>query len=200
MEQITPEFLFYLFVGLLHVVAFVIIVNFWKEIGLTLKRVGQLIRAIWRRYITVSWSDIMSIIADDKTEKTVVADRNNNESRTTTTPIAKANNDNNTSLLVVEDAKIEALALLIRESKRKSFMNGIVPETRGMEALFGVKASSTSVDYKRLQAKLKKALDRLDVSETKERDQIVEVKGREVIRENDQGQRYTMVNGKKVEV
>lgn len=60
---------------------------------------------------------------------------------------------------ILERRKIETIAALIVESKRKSFQNGILPETRAITAIFGVTVSSKQEsDYQRLRAMLKAEL------------------------------------------
>lgn len=61
-------------------------------------------------------------------------------------------NGRNTSLHIAEDAKLEALAQLTLESRRKAFQNGIVPETRAIYAILGIAPSSDmNSDYKRVK-------------------------------------------------
>lgn len=67
-------------------------------------------------------------------------------------PIAKPQNDRMVSLRFAENAKIEALAQLILESRHIAFKNGIVPETRSIKALFGISPSpADDSDYKRIK-------------------------------------------------
>lgn len=78
-------------------------------------------------------------------------------------PIATAHNASNEALHVAETAKLETIAALIAESKRKRFHDGEVPETRALEAVFGVKPSSEPTsNYQRLRLLLKDELARLN--------------------------------------
>lgn len=73
--------------------------------------------------------------------------------------IAMADNEGKELLSVAERAKVEALAALIVASRKKSFQNGEVPETRGLTSVFGVTVSSKQEsDYQRLRAMLKAEL------------------------------------------
>jgi hypothetical protein len=76
-------------------------------------------------------------------------------------PIATPQNDRNATLRVAEDATLAALAALILESRSKGFQNGVVPETRGLTRLFGVKVSSEPrSEYQRLRRRLQEELAR----------------------------------------
>lgn len=77
--------------------------------------------------------------------------------------IAKPDNTSNEVLYVAERAKVQAIAALIAESRRKSFQNGEVPETRALTSVFGVTVSSKEgSEYKRLRAMLKEQLAKLE--------------------------------------
>lgn len=86
-------------------------------------------------------------------------------------PFATPQNDRKEVLRVAEDAKLEALAQIILESRRKAFQNGIVPETRAIGAILGVKPSSDkNSEYKRvkriLQAKIEMLQEPDDIEYT----------------------------------
>lgn len=73
--------------------------------------------------------------------------------------IVEPDKANNEALHIAEQAKLEAIALLIAESRKKPFQNGEVPETRSLKAVFGVTASSKpGSEYQRLRAMLKAEL------------------------------------------
>jgi hypothetical protein len=75
--------------------------------------------------------------------------------------VAEADNESKELLHVAERAKVEALAALIVASRKKSFQNGEVPETRGLTSVFGLTVSSKpGSDYQRLRAMLKAELAR----------------------------------------
>lgn len=73
--------------------------------------------------------------------------------------VAMADNEGKELLSVAERAKVEALAALIVASRKKSFQNGEVPETRGLTSVFGLTVSSKpGSEYQRLRAMLKAEL------------------------------------------
>lgn len=81
---------------------------------------------------------------------------------------AKPQNAIKDPLRFAEDAKLEALAQLILESRRKAFQNGIVPETRAIKAILGVSPSGDAdSDYKRVKKSLEVKLRMLqDLDDT----------------------------------
>lgn len=78
--------------------------------------------------------------------------------------VAEPDNEGKEALHIAERAKVEAIAQLVVESKRKSFQNGAVPEVRAITTVFGVTVSSKEgSEYQRLRAMLKEQLAKLEL-------------------------------------
>lgn len=78
--------------------------------------------------------------------------------------VVEPGNEGKEALHIAERAKVEAIAALIVESKRKSFQNGTVPEVRAITTVFGVTVSSKEgSEYQRLRAMLKEQLAKLEL-------------------------------------
>lgn len=80
-------------------------------------------------------------------------------------PVVKPTTPINDELQIAEEATLQCLARLYIESRRKAFQNGMVPETRGLETVFGCsRTSAPDSEYQRLLGLFRAEVARLSPS------------------------------------
>lgn len=127
-------------------------------------------RLIADRYFVVTSSPALSVEPESDVDELFDEDEEEGVDG-----FAKPDNKGNDVLSIVEQAKVTAIAVLIAESRRKSFQNGEVPETRALTSVFGVTVSSKEgSEYKRLRAMLKTELAKLEQPAEKPRYNLTE--------------------------
>lgn len=155
MDTVGLDFIFDVLKMTAFVAAVALVWGFWED-------VSRPFRWAYHRYFIHEPRHVLSTEASQDDDELSESQHVDSTLRHTLQPVATPNNNNNAALHVAERAKLEALAVLIVESRRKGFQNGQVPETRGLETVFNVgRSSAAGSDYQRLRAALKAELDRL---------------------------------------
>lgn len=116
-------------------------------------RISQLVAALRRRYVTISWPEFMSTLADESDEDEPVYP-DNAPAATTPQPATTALQSDATYSKGLLDGQARALAIAVKEGRYK--------ETEGIKAIFGVSPSSTNPKYIAARAALKAELAKLD--------------------------------------
>lgn len=116
-------------------------------------RLVQLSGALRRRYMTLSWPDVLSTIADEPSEDQDLP-AEELPVATTPQPATTALQSDATYGKGLLDGQARALAIAVKEGRYR--------ETEGIKAIFGVSPSSTNPKYIAARAALKAEIEKLN--------------------------------------